>query len=178
VATSVLIRVQLPDRTLLEGNFGPFEPGSSIHEWVRSCLLEPSQPFRLFTTPPPVQLAANETRALFDLWKGAALLIHCAWTGGSAASAQSVGTPLSVQEVLAAHLLVSASEARVSAPPPAMPSVVRIVEPEVDESVVEAAASLLLGGSAAPRVGGGGGVKTTSGGSAIPAAFSNLFKKK
>ncbi|KAI8494815.1 Tether containing UBX domain for GLUT4 [Branchiostoma belcheri] len=47
-----VLRVQFPDRTVLQGLFRPMETVSALTEFVRSSLADPETPFYLYTTPP------------------------------------------------------------------------------------------------------------------------------
>uniref|UniRef100_A0A182JEI0 Uncharacterized protein n=1 Tax=Anopheles atroparvus TaxID=41427 RepID=A0A182JEI0_ANOAO len=51
-----VIRVQFPDRYVLQGDFQMHETVSHIEEFVRSFLADPTTPFYLYTTPPKVVL--------------------------------------------------------------------------------------------------------------------------
>ncbi len=176
VPRAILIRVALPDRTVLEASFGPLEPAAALYGWVRhACLAAPPPAFRLFTTPPPAPIAEAEPRALFDLWRGAALRVHLAWEAGGDAPPPPLGAPPSAY--LAAAALAGAAASR-DAAPAVIPASLRVVEPALSDEAVDAAAAALLGG------GGGGGVSGAGGGAparprgAVPAAFAGLFKRK
>ncbi|XP_066291914.1 tether containing UBX domain for GLUT4-like [Branchiostoma lanceolatum] len=47
-----VIRVQFPDRTVLQGFFRPMETVPALTEFVKSSLADPSSSFYLYTTPP------------------------------------------------------------------------------------------------------------------------------
>ncbi|XP_035695127.1 tether containing UBX domain for GLUT4-like isoform X1 [Branchiostoma floridae] len=47
-----VIRVQFPDRTVLQGFFRPMETVPALTEFVKSNLADPTSPFYLYTTPP------------------------------------------------------------------------------------------------------------------------------
>ncbi|XP_058063664.1 tether containing UBX domain for GLUT4 [Anopheles bellator] len=56
-----LIRVQFPDRYILQGVFGVNEKVSDVEEFVRSFLTDPTTPFYLYTTPPKQVLEPDST---------------------------------------------------------------------------------------------------------------------
>ena len=176
--------MQLPDRTLLQGTFGPLEAGAAIHAWVASCLADAAaRPFRLFTTPPPQPLVPDESRLLHELWRAAAVLVYCAWIplpGFDKKAVVDAESAFGGADFLSPALLASAvaTASAVALAPPAMPLGVRIAGPleMVDDAAVEAAAAALLGGGVAGAK--QNAPKSAAGSSFVPAAFSNLFKKK
>lgn len=52
----VVIRIQFPDRTVLQGTFLPLETISTVMDFVRGHLQDPQTQFYLFTTPPKTVL--------------------------------------------------------------------------------------------------------------------------
>ncbi|XP_066994374.2 tether containing UBX domain for GLUT4 isoform X3 [Anabrus simplex] len=52
----VVLRIQFPDQIVLQGTFTPLETISTVAEFVRGYLEEPSMPFHLYTTPPKTVL--------------------------------------------------------------------------------------------------------------------------
>ncbi|XP_032834488.2 tether containing UBX domain for GLUT4 isoform X2 [Petromyzon marinus] len=71
----VVIRVQFPDRNILQGVFRPNEPVCALVELVRSCLEEPAPPFYLYTAPPKRVLDAS-TQTLFKANLFPTSLVH------------------------------------------------------------------------------------------------------
>ncbi|CAN0213886.1 unnamed protein product [Lampetra fluviatilis] len=71
----VVIRVQFPDRNILQGVFRPNEPVCALVELVRSCLEEPAPPFYLYTAPPKRVLDAP-TQTLFKANLFPTSLVH------------------------------------------------------------------------------------------------------
>nr|CAD7260030.1 unnamed protein product [Timema shepardi] len=59
----VVLRIQFPDRTVLQGTFTPLEPVSAVMEFVRGHLADPQASFHLFTTPPK-QVLLPEVRLI------------------------------------------------------------------------------------------------------------------
>ncbi|XP_063241313.1 tether containing UBX domain for GLUT4 isoform X2 [Bacillus rossius redtenbacheri] len=57
----VVLRVQFPDRTVLQGMFSPIETVHKVMEFVRQYLENPGTSFYLFTTPPKQILAPEVT---------------------------------------------------------------------------------------------------------------------
>ncbi|XP_016987113.1 tether containing UBX domain for GLUT4 [Drosophila rhopaloa] len=56
-----VLRIQFPDRFVLQGIFKPHEPLSKVEEFVREFLAQPGEQFHLFTIPPKKVLPTNET---------------------------------------------------------------------------------------------------------------------
>ncbi|XP_043653634.1 tether containing UBX domain for GLUT4 [Drosophila teissieri] len=56
-----VLRVQFPDRFVLQGIFKPHEPLSKVEEFVREFLVQPGEQFHLFTIPPKKVLPSDET---------------------------------------------------------------------------------------------------------------------
>ncbi|XP_061578473.1 tether containing UBX domain for GLUT4 [Cololabis saira] len=68
----VVLRVQFPDRYVLQGFFRPLETVGAVRQFVRSHLDDPQLPFHLFITPPKT-LLDDHSVTLFqaDLFPGA-----------------------------------------------------------------------------------------------------------
>lgn len=78
VFTQTVIRVQFPDRTILEARFSPTETMHDVLAHVNKCLKEPKvTPVVLYQTPPYRVLDLNTT--LDKLGLKPAALIHAAW---------------------------------------------------------------------------------------------------
>ncbi|XP_034486714.1 tether containing UBX domain for GLUT4 [Drosophila innubila] len=56
-----VLRIQFPNRYVLQGIFKPHEPVSRVEDFVRAFLANPSEQFHLFTIPPKKVLPSNET---------------------------------------------------------------------------------------------------------------------
>ncbi|XP_060649389.1 tether containing UBX domain for GLUT4 [Drosophila nasuta] len=56
-----VIRIQFPNRYVLQGIFKPHEPLSRVEDFVREFLTNPSEQFHLFTIPPKKVLPSSET---------------------------------------------------------------------------------------------------------------------
>ncbi|XP_023167847.2 tether containing UBX domain for GLUT4 [Drosophila hydei] len=56
-----VLRIQFPDRHVLQGIFKPHETLEKVAEFVRGFLATPSEQFQLFTIPPKKILPSNET---------------------------------------------------------------------------------------------------------------------
>lgn len=56
-----VLRIQFPNRYVLQGIFKPHEPISRVEEFVRGFLAKSNEEFHLFTIPPKKVLPANET---------------------------------------------------------------------------------------------------------------------
>ncbi|TDG42429.1 hypothetical protein AWZ03_011150 [Drosophila navojoa] len=56
-----VLRIQFPDRHVLQGIFKPHEMLDKVVEFVRGFLATPSEQFQLFTIPPKKILPVNET---------------------------------------------------------------------------------------------------------------------
>ncbi|KAH8310896.1 hypothetical protein KR044_003423 [Drosophila immigrans] len=56
-----VIRIQFPNRYVLQGIFKPHEPVSRVEDFVREFLSNPSEQFHLFTIPPKKVLPSSET---------------------------------------------------------------------------------------------------------------------
>lgn len=56
-----VLRIQFPNRYVLQGIFKPHEPISRVEEFVRGFLVKSNEEFHLFTIPPKKVLPANET---------------------------------------------------------------------------------------------------------------------
>ncbi|XP_052856629.1 tether containing UBX domain for GLUT4 [Drosophila gunungcola] len=56
-----VLRIQFPDRFVLQGIFKPHEPLSMVEEFVREFLAQPGEQFHLFTIPPKKVLPSEET---------------------------------------------------------------------------------------------------------------------
>ncbi|XP_016891081.1 tether containing UBX domain for GLUT4 [Cynoglossus semilaevis] len=61
----VVLRVQFPDRYVLQGYFGPLETVGSVSHFVKSHLENPQLNFYLFTTPPKT-IVDNPSATLFQ----------------------------------------------------------------------------------------------------------------
>lgn len=61
----VVLRVQFPDRYVLQGFFGPLETVGCVRHFVKSHLENPHQKFYLFTTPPKT-IVDNPLATLFQ----------------------------------------------------------------------------------------------------------------
>jgi hypothetical protein len=64
---TVTIRFRLPDRYYLEARFLPHETIRHLHNFVQSCLVDPSQHFSLFVAPPRVVLSEQPSATLIDM---------------------------------------------------------------------------------------------------------------
>ncbi|XP_058175802.1 tether containing UBX domain for GLUT4 [Anopheles ziemanni] len=69
-----VIRVQFPDRHVLQGNFQVHETVQHIEEFVRGFLADAATPFHLYTTPPKVVL--DSTASLLDAGCFPLALLH------------------------------------------------------------------------------------------------------
>uniref|UniRef100_A0A182N8G8 UBX domain-containing protein n=1 Tax=Anopheles dirus TaxID=7168 RepID=A0A182N8G8_9DIPT len=69
-----VIRVQFPDRHVLQGVFQVYESVGHVVEFVRAYLAEPTQSFSLYTTPPKVVLQPSAT--LLDAGCFPQVLLH------------------------------------------------------------------------------------------------------
>lgn len=56
-----VLRIQFPNRYVLQGIFKPHEPISRVEEFVRGFLAKSNEEFHLFTIPPKKVLPGNET---------------------------------------------------------------------------------------------------------------------
>lgn len=56
-----VLRIQFPNRYVLQGIFKPHEPIARVEEFVRGFLAKSNEEFHLFTIPPKKVLPANET---------------------------------------------------------------------------------------------------------------------
>ncbi|KAH8232494.1 hypothetical protein KR032_008251 [Drosophila birchii] len=56
-----VLRIQFPDRFVLQGIFKPHEQLAKVEEFVRQFLAEPGEQFHLYTIPPKKVLPSNET---------------------------------------------------------------------------------------------------------------------
>ncbi|KAL7728685.1 hypothetical protein ACLKA6_004064 [Drosophila palustris] len=56
-----VLRIQFPNRYVLQGIFKPHEPVSRVEDFVRAFLANPGEQFHLFTIPPKKVLPSNET---------------------------------------------------------------------------------------------------------------------
>ncbi|XP_030369491.1 tether containing UBX domain for GLUT4 [Scaptodrosophila lebanonensis] len=56
-----VLRIQFPDRFVLQGIFKPYEQLERVVSWVREFLANPVERFQLFTIPPKKVLPAEET---------------------------------------------------------------------------------------------------------------------
>jgi len=56
-----VLRIQFPDRFVLQGMFKPHEPLSKVEDFVREFLVQPGEQFHLFTIPPKKVLPSGET---------------------------------------------------------------------------------------------------------------------
>ncbi len=151
VYTSTMIRVQTPDRTVLQGVFSPLEAVAALHAWVRG-LLRPDlpAPFYLYTTPPPTLLPEDAGKTLADARLQPAVLLYLGWGTGPGGGRALDFTPAGPADYLTAEAL--AADGSAAAPgATAFPSALPVVDAPVMD--VDAAAAALLGG----RAGGGGG---------------------
>ncbi|XP_030389828.1 tether containing UBX domain for GLUT4 isoform X2 [Gopherus evgoodei] len=71
----VVLRVQFPDRHVLQGFFRPGETVGILRDFVRSHLADAELPFYLFIAPPRAILR-NENETLFQVWRILVLLRH------------------------------------------------------------------------------------------------------
>jgi hypothetical protein len=104
VFTTALVKVNFPDRTVVQGMFSPQEPVSSIYAWLKDLFKEESDSsvmsancsnnedismgtsggckhpqFYLYLSPPPTQLAENDSRSLLEARLTPAALLHLGW---------------------------------------------------------------------------------------------------
>lgn len=95
VFTASLIRVQFPDRTIIQGYFSPLEPVAHIHNWIRSLLSEDyaDAPFYLYTTPPPKVIQENTTSTLQDEKLLPAVLMYFGWGVHPTQAASAAAAP-------------------------------------------------------------------------------------
>ncbi|KAH8258163.1 hypothetical protein KR038_007196 [Drosophila bunnanda] len=56
-----VLRIQFPDRFVLQGMFKPHEQLAKVEEFVRQFLAQPGEQFHLFTIPPKKVLPSSET---------------------------------------------------------------------------------------------------------------------
>lgn len=89
VYTSTMIRIQTPDRTVLQGNFSPLETLSAIYTWVRSLLVHDTNrpPFFIYSTPPPTVVIDQTDKTLADARLQPAVLLYLGWGTGPGARA-------------------------------------------------------------------------------------------
>ncbi|XP_041073094.1 tether containing UBX domain for GLUT4 isoform X2 [Carcharodon carcharias] len=71
----VVVRVQFPDRYVLQGFFRPLETVEALIEFVKMHLMDPEISFYLFKTPPKV-LLDDPTATLFEANLFPAALVH------------------------------------------------------------------------------------------------------
>ncbi|XP_048466661.1 tether containing UBX domain for GLUT4 isoform X1 [Rhincodon typus] len=71
----VVLRVQFPDRYVLQGFFRPFETVGALIEFVKMHLIDPAISFYLFKTPPKV-LLDQPAATLFEANLFPAALVH------------------------------------------------------------------------------------------------------
>uniref|UniRef100_A0A182MQD3 UBX domain-containing protein n=1 Tax=Anopheles culicifacies TaxID=139723 RepID=A0A182MQD3_9DIPT len=85
-----VIRVQFPDRHILQGVFQVFETVGHVMEFVRGYLADSNQTFYLYTTPPKVIL--QSTVSLVDAGCFPQVLLHFSYD--SASSDGTMATPV------------------------------------------------------------------------------------
>ncbi|EDW24513.1 GL23357 [Drosophila persimilis] len=56
-----VLRIQFPDRFVLQGIFKPHETMAKVEDFVREFLVNPSEKFNIFTIPPKKVLPSSET---------------------------------------------------------------------------------------------------------------------
>jgi len=69
-----VLRVQFPDRHVVQGIFGPATTLGDVMTWLAPLLLEPDTPFELYTAPPRTVL--DQKSSLLDLNLFPAALVH------------------------------------------------------------------------------------------------------
>ncbi|KAM7347378.1 tether containing UBX domain for GLUT4 [Cochliomyia hominivorax] len=69
-----VIRIQFPDRYVLQGMFKPIDKISDVVEFTQAYLENPEKPFYLFTIPPKTKLDLNKTLLELDFVPNA--LVH------------------------------------------------------------------------------------------------------
>ena len=98
VFTRTLVRVQLPDRSLLQAVFSPQEPLAAVAAELRAALAPDAQrPFFLYTTPPMTRLP-DERATLRELGLLPAALVYMGWLDAD-------GAPQGPAPLLLPHLL-------------------------------------------------------------------------
>lgn len=184
VYTSTLIRVQTPDRTIMQGTFSPLEPVGAVHAWVRS-LLQPqpdasladggasstSLPFYLYQTPPQVILQESGDKSLADAKLQPAVLLYLGWGTGPGGRGWPLAAdglpqpppahPTSYLSPAALDLAnqVTGVDAAAAAAAAAYPTSMPVVEQPKQAVDEDAAVAALLGGTSAKAGGGAGGAK-------------------
>lgn len=161
VYTSTLLRVQLPDRTVLQAHFSPLEPVSALHEWARSCI-KPREsdgsriPFYLMTTPPPTVVPEQEDRTLAEAGLQPAALVYLVWGEAPDRKTPTEACPTDPATYLTPEMYATSSDNAAAAAAEAFPASATLVEQPKPE--VDAAAAALLAGQGAPvRAGSGAG---------------------
>ena len=123
VFTTAVVKVNFPDRTVVQGMFSPQEPVSALYAWLKDLLKEDNEgsgssnngedttmdsssssslstetpqklpQFYLYQSPPPTQLAENDSRSLTDARLTPAALLHLGWGSkiGSSSANSGVG---------------------------------------------------------------------------------------
>jgi hypothetical protein len=84
VFTATAVKVQLPDRTVLQGVFSPLDSLAELHAWVRSHLSDRARalPYYLYSAPPPTQYRDEGAVTLGDAKLVPAKLLHFAFGAG------------------------------------------------------------------------------------------------
>lgn len=111
IFTTALVRVEMPDRTVLQGTFSPLDTTATLHEWVRS-LLHPSladTPFYLYSSPPVVQHAPSITTTLSTAKLVPAKLLRFAWGTGPGARLAPDAVPSAPEAYLHPDAFAAAS---------------------------------------------------------------------
>jgi hypothetical protein len=167
VFTATLIRVQAPDRTVVQALFSPLEPASAVYAWLRADVLSDAvtaagTPFYLYTTPPPTAIADNAT-TLADAQLQPAALLYLGWgTGPAAKLAPGAGAPAAREEYLQPRLLEAArggdaAQALGGAAAAHFPSSAPVVSQQAPVRDVDAEAAAMLSGCVAPAPRGSAG---------------------
>ncbi|XP_023327268.1 tether containing UBX domain for GLUT4 [Eurytemora carolleeae] len=66
-----VLRVQFPDRLVVQGTFGPSSTIDDVMNWLRPLLSNPDTPFELYTAPPRTVLEAKSTILDLNLYPAA-----------------------------------------------------------------------------------------------------------
>jgi hypothetical protein len=178
VYTSTLLRVQMPDRTVLQGVFSPLEPVAALHAWARSCIRATTAegepvPFYLMTTPPPVVVAEAEDRTLGEAGLQPAALVYLVWGSAPDKKLAAELCPTDPATYLTPEIYATSQDPASAAATP-FPTSAPVVEPQRDTAAEDAAAAALLAGrgAAAPKPSSSG-----SGGSGKAPAWLKLGSK-
>ncbi|KAK6051977.1 UBX domain protein [Cooperia oncophora] len=74
-----LIRIRLPDRYVLQGTFGCYEPLSVVREYITKYLSNQAALFSLYNPVKGSEPLADETKSLAALGLAPAVVLHLDW---------------------------------------------------------------------------------------------------